>query len=82
MPYVPRMRTADGVLEIIKEQDPESQVTLHYLRGLVRTEKVPVVEAGKKKLVDADAVLRFLSEGDKEPAEIMELPTAIRRVAK
>jgi len=79
---MPRMRTAPGVYEIIKAQDPDSEVTLHYLRYMIRTKKVPVVEAGKKKLVDADAVIHFLEGGDREPAEITELPTQIRRVAK
>lgn len=27
---MPRMRTATGALEIIKQQDPDTAVTLHY----------------------------------------------------
>ena len=29
---IPRMRTAEKVLEEIKREDPETEVTLHYIR--------------------------------------------------
>lgn len=56
----PRMRTAPGALEIIKEQDPGTDVTLHYLRRLIKTGAVPVVPVGRKKLVNVDKLIDYL----------------------
>ena len=58
-----RMRTAARVLEIIKEQDPDTEVTLHYLRYLIHSGKVPVTPVGRKKLVDADALIAYIAAG-------------------
>ena len=60
---LPRMRTAAGVLAEIKAEDPNTEVTLHYIRQIIRTNQVPVVNAGRKKLVDVDAVLDHLQAG-------------------
>lgn len=65
----PRMRTAEKVLEIIKAEDPDTEVTLYYLRQMIRAEAVPVVSCGRKKLVNADAVLELLASGYELPAE-------------
>lgn len=79
---LPRMRTAAGVLEIIKAQDPDTEVTLHYLRSLINTKKVPVTPVGCKKLVDADAVIAYIAAGEKAPPPEPESITGlIRRVA-
>lgn len=58
---MPRMRTAAKVHEIIMEQDPASEVTLHYIRHLIATEAVPVTYVGRKKLVDADQVIAYIA---------------------
>lgn len=80
---LPRMRTAAGVLAIIKEQDPHTEVTLHYLRHLINTNKVPVTSVGTKKLVNADTVIEYIAAGTAPPASTPE-PTppmgTIRRV--
>lgn len=80
---LPRMRTAAGVLAIIKEQDPSTEVTLHYLRHLINTNKVPVTPVGCKKLVDADAVIAYIAAGETPPPTPAEPAPAygIRRVA-
>ena len=76
---MPRMRTAERVLDEIKAADPDTEVTLHYIRQLIREEAVPVVCCGRKKLVNVDAVMELLSAGYKaeEPAPVHG---AIRRV--
>lgn len=60
---IPRMRTAPGALEIIKQIDPDTAVTLRYIRRLIATETVPHVDVGRKKLVNVDQLLKFL-EGE------------------
>ena len=76
---MPRMRTAEKVLEEIKKNDPETEVTLHYIRALIRAEAVPVVYCGRKKLVNVDAVMELLASGYTIPQP--EAPVGvIRRV--
>ena len=65
---LPRMRTAERVYDIIKEQDPETDVTLHYIRALIKSGKIPVARAGRKKLVDVDLMIAYIAAG--EPASI------------
>ena len=66
---LPRMRTAKGVLAEIQAQDPDTEITLHYIRYLIKTNEVPVVPVGVKKLVDVDAVLEYLSSGALVPTK-------------
>jgi len=58
-----RMRTAQGVLAIIKADDPETAVTLRYIRRLIHAGEVPVTAVGTKKLVDADKVIEYIAAG-------------------
>ena len=64
---MPRMRTAAKVYEIILEQDPGSEVTLHFIRHLIATGAVPVTHVGRKKLVDADQVISYIAAGNQKP---------------
>lgn len=77
-----RMRTAKGVLDVIKEQDPGTEVTLHYIRGLIANGEVPYTPVGVKKLVDADAVIAYIAAEQKRAShEHDDIPGRIRRVA-
>lgn len=77
---MPRMRTAERVLDEIKAADPETEITLHYIRQLIREEAVPVVCCGRKKLVNVDAVMALLSAGYKAEASMPTTYGTIRRV--
>lgn len=61
MASLPRMRDAKGVLAEIKKIDPETPVTIHFVRGLIKSGEIPVVEAGNRKFVNLDTVLDFLA---------------------
>ena len=56
-----RMRTAKSLLREIQTQDPDTEITLHYLRKLIASGAIPVVHVGRKNLVDMDLVLDYLS---------------------
>lgn len=56
----PRMRTAPGALDIIRQEDPGTEVTLHYLRRLIKTGAIPCVPVGRKKLVNVDKLIDYL----------------------
>lgn len=76
---MPRMRTAEKVLEEIKKQDPGTELTVSYIRRLIKAEAVPVVCVGRKKLVDVDALIEKLADGYVLPSEPKEVGK-IRRV--
>lgn len=81
---VPRMRTAERVLEEIKATDPNTEVTLYYIRALIRAKAVPVVCCGRKKLVNVDSVMELLARGytlpGPEPESAPQTEGGIRRV--
>lgn len=60
----PRMRTAAGAVATIKEQDPGSEVSVHFVRQLIKTGQLPSVPVGTKRLVDVDLLLDYL-KGEK-----------------
>ena len=65
---MPRMRTAAKAFDIIKELDPDTEITLHYIKHLIATEAVPVTHVGRKKLVDVDQVIAYIAAGNTEPS--------------
>lgn len=60
---LPRMRTAVKVMDELKALDPDTAVSLHFVRWLIKTRKVPIVEVGRKKLVNLDLLLEYLAQG-------------------
>lgn len=60
-----RMRTAAGALKIIREQDPETAVTLRYIRQLITTGAVASSRVGRKRLINVDRLIEYLTEGEK-----------------
>ena len=61
MAALPRMRTAEGVLKELKDQDPGTKITLNFIRGLIKSGEIPVVQAGYHKLVNMDLVFDYLA---------------------
>lgn len=61
MSTLPRMRNAEGVMKELKAQDPDTKITLNFIRGLIRSGTVPVVQAGRHKLVNVDLVFDYLA---------------------
>lgn len=60
---MPRMRTAEKALEEIKRGDPDTEITLHFIRAMIREEAVPVTVCGRKKLVNLDALMELIGSG-------------------
>jgi len=54
------MRTAHGAVEFLKELDPGSEVTEHFVRRLIKTGQLPSVPVGNKRLVNVDLLLDYL----------------------
>jgi excisionase family DNA binding protein len=56
-----KMRTAQQVYDYLHKEDPESSVSLWYIRSLVKQGKIPVVKAGTKYLINLDKFMEFLN---------------------
>ena len=55
-----RTRTIDGAFEELKQIDPNTAISKHYIRQLVISNKVPSRKAGKKYLLDFDKLIAYL----------------------
>lgn len=76
-----RMRTADKALAIIKAEAPDTGVTLHYIRQLIKNGKVPAVSVGRKRLVNVDTLMEYIAVGgDREAEELTQSTGKIRKV--
>jgi len=49
-----RLRTITAAHQYLVDQDPDTSVTQHFLRSLVRRGAIPCIKAGKKFLIDID----------------------------
>lgn len=57
-----RLRTINETVRFLKEQDPDTSLTPHFIRRMIVDGQVPTVMAGKKYLVDLDSLLTYLDD--------------------
>ena len=55
-----RMRTLTETAAYLKEQDPQTAVTLTALRRMVKTGELPSVTVGVKRLINIDVLISHL----------------------
>ena len=55
------LRSIQKCFEIIKKQDPETNVTVHSIRVWCKENKVKNLRAGNKILIDLDSLLNFIN---------------------
>jgi len=73
-----RMRYPEQALELLKQEDPETQVTLNFIRSLLKRDAIPYVKIGRRHLLNYDALVEYLAKGNTQE-EAAPLG-AIRRV--
>ncbi len=56
----PRMRTAEGAVKIIKEEDPDTALTVCAVRRMIKRGEISYFPVGNKKLISVDELLRKL----------------------
>ena len=72
-----RLRFVQQELAEIKAEDPNTNVTEHYLRQLVKSGAVPTVTVGRnRKLLNYDNLIEFLEN----PQPIERAVNGIRRI--
>lgn len=77
---IPRMRTAPKIVAEIKALDPNSEVSVRYIRRLVKEGTVTVVWAGNKALINLDDVLDILRTGTARQQATPPTVGGIRRI--
>jgi hypothetical protein len=55
------LRSIRKAYEIIKEQDPETSITLHTLRVWCKENKISNIHAGTKVLIDIESLNNFIN---------------------
>ena len=79
---LPRMRTLDECVVMLRELDPDTAVSKHYVRRLALTGEIPIVMCGRKRLINFDKLIEYLNEPHTESAKMYSMPTCggIRKV--
>lgn len=75
---IARMRTITEAVAEIKAADPHTALTVHALRQLILSGKVPSIMAGKKYLINLDTLIEYLSGICAQAAP--PAPKGIRRI--
>ena len=64
-----RMRFPQQAFEELKKEDPDTPITLNYIRRLAASGLIPVVMIGRRRLLNYDALLEFLRNPTRETIE-------------
>lgn len=77
-PYLPRLRTIPKIVEEIKKLDPESEITVRFVREGIANGKIPVMRLGNTMLARLDDVIAYF---DNEASyEVIKPTNSIRRL--
>lgn len=74
-----RMRFPAQALEELRKADPDTPVTLHFIRSLARKGLIPCVQIGRRRLLNYDALVEYLANPTREETETAP---GIRRIAE
>lgn len=75
-----RMRFAAQALDELRKLDPETPVTLRFIKQLMRTGAIPSVPVGNgnRRLLNFDALVAYLENPPIEP--VQQAAPGIRRI--
>ena len=62
MSKIARMRTLDECYAEIKQMDENTAISKYYIRQLAISGKIPVVMCGRKRLINLDGLIEYLSK--------------------
>ena len=55
-----RIRTIRKCVQLIRNEDPNSEITENFIRQGIKNGSIPCVYAGVKALVDVDALMQIV----------------------
>lgn len=58
---MPRMRTINESLNLIKETDPNSAITYNFIRQLVKGNRVRNFQSGNRTIINFDDLLEVIN---------------------
>ena len=61
---LPRMRTAKGAIEEIRQMDPKTEITESAIRRAMKRGDLRTVQNGRKHLISLDEVLKYFGGED------------------
>lgn len=61
-PRIRRMRTAAQAAAEFRKADPETAVKENFIRDMIRSGQLHVVQVGKKQLIDFDELLMVIDD--------------------
>ena len=61
-----RMRYPEAALSELRKIDPDTSITLNYIRTLVASGKIPCHRIGRRRLINFDALLEYLAKAEDE----------------
>ena len=64
---LPRMRVAKECYNLLHQADPESRVSLGYIRAISKSGVIPVHKVGARILINYDALLEYLNAPESSP---------------
>lgn len=65
-----RMRYPKQALDLIRKEDPDTQITLNFIRSLVYSGKIPCVKIGRRHLINVDALIKYIETSKVSNEEI------------
>jgi len=77
---VARMRLLNEAYAELKEIDPQTNVSKNFIRQLAISGKIPVVNVGKRRLINMDGLLAYLNGNNVLTELEVEKNDKIRRV--
>lgn len=74
-----RMRTLDEAFRELKQLDPDTCISKFFLRQLALSGKVPTLMCGRKRLINFDRLLDYLSgdQFDQDQAAAQDISSII-----
>lgn len=68
---VPRMRTIKALVKYYKMIDPETCITEHWVRQLIKRNEIPYIKQGNRFILQLDSFDEFLQTGKVLPATLI-----------
>ena len=80
---IPRMRTVSEASQELKALDPHTAMTPYHIRRLCLNGVLPTVKAGKKILLNLDALIEYMADPTADKFQPSPATTAngIRRIS-
>lgn len=79
MTQLAKMRTLDEAYAEIKRMDENTSLSKYFIRRLALSGEIPVVMCGRKRLINLDALIDYLSSAD-NAAAVSPISDGIRRI--